>query len=174
MKSGKKLEKVLTVNDTLNGTIEKLILQNGICREKVSNQENLEFYCSKKGEVYVGEPFSSRGRGTDRIYSVSGEVREENGETVVKIYSQRRKIEIFDRYFTICLYFVTAFAYFLIKILWNIPIEKTDFIAVGLLLFLSVWITVLSKKEKHNKTNDIEIMINKVVKRVEAIARWDD
>lgn len=167
-------EKKLYSEESVKDTIWKLSQQNGFCRETDSNSEALEFFCTEKGYIWVDEPAPSRGRWQSRIYSVRGQVEEENGKTVVNIYSVYNKSEKPFRYIAIAIYLLIILIYIALAVIFKIPLTVKDFLTMLLAGFFVFWLAFSTSKEKGSKTKDIDIMVNEIVKRVEAIKRWND
>ncbi len=169
-----KFEKKLYSDESVKDTISKLMQQNGFCRETDTNQELIEFFCTEKGYMWVDEPASSRGRGTARIFSVRAQVEEENGKTVVNIYSVYNKSEKPFRYFSIAIYVLIILGYIVSGFIFKLPMTVKTFLTMLLAGFFVFWIAFSTSKEKGAKIKDLDIMVNEIVKRVEAIKRWDD
>jgi len=169
-----KFLKKLYSDESVKETILKLSQQNGACRETDTNREPIEFFCTKKGYIWVDEPSSSRSRGTDRIYSVRAQVEEENGKTVVNIYSVYDKTEKPLRYFAIAIYVLIILGYIASVFVFGLPLTFKTVLTMVLAGFFIFWLAFSTSKEKGSKTKDIDIMVNEIVKRVEAIKRWDE
>jgi len=169
-----KFEKKLYSDESVKDTIFKLMQQNGFCRETDINQEPIEFFCTKKGYMWVDEPASSRGRGTARMFSVRSQVEEENEKTVVNIYSVYNKSEKPFRYFSIAIYVLIILGYIASSFVFGLPLTVKAFFTMLLAGFFVFWLVFSTSKEKGAKTKDIDIMVDEIVKRVEAIKRWND
>lgn len=169
-----KFLKKLYSDEPVKDTISKLMQQNGFCRETDTNREPIEFFCTKKGYIWVDEPASSRGRGNARIFSVRAQVEEENGKTVVNIYSVYDKTEKPFRYFAIAIYLLIILGYIASVFVFGLPLTVKALLTMLLAGFFVFWLAFSTSKEKGAKTKDIDIMVNEIVKRVEAIKRWNE
>ncbi|HIZ17407.1 MAG TPA: hypothetical protein H9675_07590 [Firmicutes bacterium] len=178
-------ELTMEVDESYQETINKLRQQNGKCAVTDSNQRNLMFYCTKKGKMGIIETdyFGHRRFYIDhlwlselrsRTYYVTGKVLTENGKTVVKIYSFYSRAFLSNRIFGILLNVVFIVFLFAILFLSGNPITVKDIlIIIALGLIFSVFDFAIFKELK-NKETDLEIMKNEIIKRVNAIKRWDD
>lgn len=165
-------ETSITLNESRNVVINRLMQQNGICRNEDTYGSYLWFGCNKKGVFRVNSPGKHHdGRGS-RTYCVEGEVIEENGKTIVKIYSVYNKTL---RIFTYISAIISVmYAMFLILIMYFNTGFSTMLVATILPLVFVYYIS-FSKfcKDEKNKNADFEIMKREAINRVEAIKLWD-
>lgn len=166
---------VLEVDELFEETIDKLQAQAGKCRETDCYGNELEFICTKKGKIRVENlnAKNSRSEKASRIYYVCAEVVEENQKTKVEIYSVHDKSTVFFRHFTIALHLI-VFAVYLLFIFSDKNILIKELLGIFLFILMLLPINLLTVKEKQNKNADLEIMKNEIIKRVEAIKRWDE
>lgn len=167
-------ETTIEVDDSRQGTIDKLRQQNGVCYSTDGNQTELRFNCSKRGKISIDNNLSGRSIDGCRFYYVVGEVLSEKNKTVVKIYSIYRKDEWIFRILAILIYLVTIMLYFLIKLKSGSTISAADIFGVLLLGVIMTIFVFSSTKELEHRDTDLALMRDEVVKRVEAIKRWDD
>ena len=78
-------ETVLYVDDTVEGTIEKLQAQSGVCYTQDSSKQNIRFVCEDNGKFYIENAVSQRSDSYYRTFYISGTVVEDDGKTAVKI-----------------------------------------------------------------------------------------
>lgn len=167
-------ETVVYSPDTFSGTVEKLQAQSGVCYVTDSGKTSLEFSCTDKGDIFITNNVSRKSDYYHREYYVRGEVTEENGRTAVKIYSVREKANVAYRYFSIILDAVFLAVYFIIKAVIKAPLSYVDMAVVAVAVLFSVALGRSTANESSNGPADLEIMKNEVIKRVEAIKRWDE
>ena len=160
-------ETVIEVNEPKATLIKKLMAQERYCRELDSDGNMLRFSCAKNGTMAVsnsadGNPFYIR-----------GEVCEQDGKTVVKLYSVRsRGTPLFIIVLAIWAIFIGA--YYTAKIVTEYDFVPSDFYLLAPpILFFFVFLAPLKKAHKY-KDADLEIMKGVVINRIEAIKRWDD
>lgn len=168
-------ETILEVYEPIEETIDKLRAQAGKCRETDCYGQELEFICTKKGKIRV-ENLSAKNNHSEtssRIYYVCGEVVEENEKTKVKIYSVHDKSTVIFRHCTIAIHLI-VFAVYLFFVFSSQNISIKEIFGIFLFILLLLPINLLTVKEKQNKNTDLEIMKNEIIKRVEAIKRWDE
>ncbi len=167
-------EVTIEVDGSYSETINKLRLQTGVCYVTDSNNTELLFKCSKKGEMSIENNVGKKNLLNGRAYYVIGKVLVENDKTIVKVYSIYSRFDLLSRFFAVAVYLITSLLYFIIKLKSGNPIsDKNIFFALALGAFIAV-ISLSSTKEIHNNTSDLEIMKNEIIKRVEAIKRWED
>ena len=164
-------ETVIEVKGSVSETIKRLEKLTGFCRQNDSNQLTLYFYCSHRGNFSVSHP---QGRhGDDNAYYVKGKVVSENGKTLVKIYSVKSRETMFWRWLAIALLTIAAAVYLYIRIRLSLPASYRDLIfpAIPLSLLLNF---LYYRKEKQSKHEDLEIMKEEALQRVDAVIRWDE
>lgn len=166
-------ETTIEVNAGYLDTIQRLLAQEGVCRNTDAAGDPLAVYCSCDGKLTVREP-SRRSAVTRSIY-VMGEVVEEGGKTKVKIY------EIYDRTAAIFQYIflgLTLLAVAVELLLVYLQVEAVSTPAlVGTVaaMVLVIWLRLTeSRNQRKNKTVDLETMKQEIINRVKAVERWDD
>ncbi len=152
-------------------TIEKLRQQQGPCSDEDSLGYRKWFYCSKKGAIRFTN--GSGDYGND-LYFVEGRVLEQDGKTLVKIYSLKSRMEFFDRWFTIILGIIFIIAIAIIAIITKQIFTKETLILLAVYAFSAFFTAYNMRHRKKNKDFDIKVMKNEIIERVEAIKRWDD
>ena len=77
---------------TKEDAIDKFMQMKGICREKISDENLINFYCSKKGKIIITDP-PRRGRGIhlDNSTNLFADIIEQNGKTYVSYYTSFSK-----------------------------------------------------------------------------------
>lgn len=166
-------ETVMEVNTSFAETVERLMSQQGSCHNADSQGINLIFYCNKKGKIHILNG-SGRNNYSDRIYKVEARVYEDDGKTKVKIQTLHDKTTVAYRIISYVFLLILICGYIIFSICTkNVPNIKY---LITLLLFplLIVYGFILSHKEKRNKDNDIKIMKQEIINRVEAVKRWND
>ncbi len=103
-----------------------------------------------------------------------GKVLTENNKTVVKIYSVYSKFALSNRIFSIVFEAIfIVFCFIMLFLSGNSINIKDILIVIAIGLIFAVFDFAVFKEVK-NKETDLEIMRNEIIKRVEAIKRWDD
>lgn len=179
-------ETVLELDVPVGETIQKLCAQVDYNRSTDSLENPVIFRCDKKGRLRVegwntGYSKTSRSLSSpDRAYYLLGRVLEENGKTKIKVYAVHDRLMMFLRWITplLCLLVVVAFLVIGREAFFSMPLDiKTlGFFLLLVLMFVAdfvrcCWFTL---KEKKNQTPDFELMKNEVVRKVEAVRRWDE
>lgn len=168
----------IEVKADYNVTIERLKIQQGKCRETDSRHINLEFMCHDDGRFCVCNcSRHKKRREFNRLYSVIGQVETEQDKTKVKIYSLYNRWYHIDQIFTAILFPLLVLSvgikfyseYFIEYGFTSVPI----FLVIYLLLCIYLFPSKIFK-EKRNKTKDLEIMKNEIIKRVKAVDKWED
>lgn len=167
-KSNKKITtEVIESPDTLAGTIDKLCQQNGPCIDRDGNNEQIIFYCNRRGFFEVS---SER---YDDTY-VTGEVKEENGKTLICI---RCVYSAFNNYYDmfsavgLLIPFIAAVVLCIVNgipVTGNLVLVAFAYLAFAVVSFFTV------KRSNKIRTGDLEKKRAAVIRRVEAIKRWND
>ena len=132
-------ETVVEVKTNKPDAINKLIMQNGKCRNTTTDQDYLWFYCHKNGKLLVSDwnPYSSSRHNHNTLcYYVMGRVVVENGKTLVKIYSLYSRSEKVFRYFMIGLGLLVSASCFVSLLLLEEPKSKKEIL--GALFLVAV------------------------------------
>ncbi|MBQ7302377.1 MAG: hypothetical protein IJW89_02205 [Clostridia bacterium] len=179
-KSTKILDKqVIDVRETREKTIERLMAQRGRCRESDSQGTPLGFSCTEDGEFTIYNSVSRKSGNRVRMYSVRGEVFSENGKTKVAIYTVHHRPARWGKWVTLFAALL-IWGWYILQALFSPPEADTSvltrYILVGSLVTVGIIIAAFStnKKEEQFRTQDIEIMKNEIVRRIEAVEHWDD
>lgn len=167
----------LEVNESFKDTIDKLRAQQGVCRETDTEGNKLEFSCSKRGKLMVSntrEYGSSSRSANNRMYYVYGKVIRDDEKTKVAIYTVHDRTVIYSRYFSIIFDFLYLIFTVIMLFLYKAAIKEIILMFLAVVTLSIFPIVFSSRLEQKYKEKDIEIMKNEIIKRVEAIKRWDD
>ena len=155
---------------TKEDAIDKFMQMQGVCREKISEENRIQFYCSKKGKIVITNP--PRGNSTSRLLNTNStnlyaEVREKDDKTYITFYTAFNKFNN-----VIKLIFLTM--NIIIAIFAIVSADKTAS-PIILLLCLAFFVFVLynASNEKNNSPTDSEILIKELEKRINAVNLWD-
>lgn len=145
--------------------INKFMQLTGVCREEVSNDKPIEFYCTKTGKIAISNPPTTL---VTREISTKlfGKIIERDEKTFVTfqiMYSSANNV-IKIIYSTLML-ISTLLVFFIDK-----TAMRVAFI-FSFLLFGSLLIS--ATKEKNNSPFDSELLIKELEKRVNAINSWN-
>lgn len=167
-------ETTLELDESLKTTIGRLMAQSGKCRETDKEGDSLFFDCTEKGRLIVKPIGYGRSAHSDPIYFVRGEVFEENGKTKVSIYTVHDRTAVFFRWIEILLCVLAIVAHFLVLSIAEVPFEKQFLVLPTILIGTIVFLLYRIKNEKTYMPHNIDIMKNEIIKRVEAVKRWND
>lgn len=152
---------------TKTDAIDKLMQMQGVCRERVCEDEHLiQFYCSKKGKITIANPPSKHERNWNST-ELWGEVIEQEGKTFVTFYTSYSTYNNFYKLFTTILDIIIA--------ILAIVFSQGIFALVIMLFcfaFLAYELSII-EKEKRNSPKDSEILIKELEKRIDAVNKWD-
>ncbi len=171
-------KQVVDLQVTPEVAIERLIAQNGLCRDNDKQGSALIFYCTQNGEFSVYN--ASRRSPTDsRIYSVRGEIFAENEKTKAVIYTVHDRATRGSRWILLFVSLLIAAVYIFFQFLTHSPIDHsllTGYALLCTLLFVGAIIFTHrhTNKEEQHKDEDIHIMKTEMLRRLEAVNRWDD
>lgn len=159
-------EASIEVNASVRDTIDKLRQQEGVCRVRFSDNNEMFFACSENGYISI------QGRS---FLSVVGKVLEENGKTVINIYSIRNtKGYLVYRFISLVISLLLFGLLFFISFKQGSRIKfNTALTAIALIISFIVFIFSLGSRVKP-RDPDTEKMVLEITRRVEAIKRWDD
>ena len=149
-------------------TIDKFMQMQGICREEISGENPIEFYCSKKGKITITNPPTRHieHRNSTNLFA---EVIQQDDKTYVAYYTRFSKIKNVIKLIFIGLDIIIAIFAIIFAI---ISADKKLFLIVlGLVFFAFQLLT--ATKEKKNSANDSETLIKELKKRVEAVNLWN-
>lgn len=175
-------EITLEVNENKEETIAKLRLQMGFCSSQDSDDDQLFFWCTKKGKLgFFTQPTRESSplpyfyyyNMDSRIYSVRGKVLSENGKTVVKLYSVYNRLNSALRLIDLVTTFLVLALVFVIKGFTRVESPPGDLLKLVGALILAGVSTFIFTSEKRNKYSDLELMKQEVINRVKAVDRWD-
>ncbi len=169
-------ETVIEVETDFPTTVDRLRSMQGVCRETDNDQFPLGFTCDKKGRLRVDALYRSTSSNC-RLNFVVGEVAEQDGKTVAKIYCVHDRSAKVYRYVEWAVY-AALFCAFLVFVAYSIkagrPLSRKDVITVVLFALLLFTIPFRTKKDAQNQPADLEKMKTEVINRVRAVDRWDD
>lgn len=155
----------LEIFTSKNDAIDKLRQMRGVCREKYSDDNFMQFYCSKKGKLAISNP----PRRHFQFYSPTalfGKIIEEDNKTYITFYTIYSKsfhsVKIF--------YFVMT----VIMVIVSLFVDKTvPVILFILFLFLFLHHLFSATKEGEQASFDSDALITELERRVEAVNNWD-
>lgn len=150
--------------------IDKFIQMQGICREEISGENSIEFYCLKNGKIIITNPPTRRVE-SENSTQLFAEIVEQNGKTYVTYHTSfDTSNNVLKRIFLV-LYIIMAVAAIILAVING---EKTaSFIVLAICLAFFVFKLSADSKEKINSPKDSEILINELKKRVDAVNLWD-
>ncbi len=164
----------LEIKTDCKTAIERLKAQQGICRETDSRQVTLEFLCHDDGRICVCNYSRNKPRrDPNRLYSVIGQVTEENGKTKVKIYSLFNRTNYILSAVAAILYMVVFALYFVTAYKAGIVPGTKDLYLLIFSVFAILLYPLRFRKQERDKANDLYIMKQEIIKRVNAIDKWD-
>ena len=175
-------EEYLQVNIGYKDVVERLQQMQTLSEVRVSSGQQLTFRCNTKGEFEVGASdgkFFNGKYGIIGTYRAEGEVCQINEKTVVKI---RLICKQFLRLILVALATLCAFASILLLIktlfvgsLSGIVLSRlySTIIFLVISVFADAFFIYGIFAQKTHKTKDLELMKNEILKRIEAVEKWD-
>ena len=150
--------------------LERLIAQNGVCRDEDSNGLPIEFRCFKDGTFWVNDTNRKR----NRQFLLQGELLSENGKTKIKVDSVKDK--------SVFAFSVFGYVFLGVVILAgvvHILVFEPNFDALllskyGLALVVCGALIGMSFKEKASIPVDEKVMLNEIERRINGVIRWND
>lgn len=151
--------------------LERLMALQGECRDKDGLGVEMEFLCNKKGEFRIANQ-SRRNRA--RVCHVAGELIARGNKTDAKIYSLQSKDAkaakwILAVFGLICLVVCNVgLAHF-----ENAPLSTHIYISLACLISPAIGFFFDHKEEQYVPA-DLEIMKTDILRRLDAVKRWDE
>lgn len=138
----------------------------GVCREEISDDKPIEFYCTKTGKIAISNPPTTL---VTREISTKlfGKIIERDEKTFVTFQIMYSNANNFIKiiYSTLML-IPTLLAFFIDKTAMRVAL------IFSFLLFGSLLIS--ATEEKNNSPFDSELLIKELEKRVNAINNWNE
>jgi len=138
----------------------------GVCREEISDDKPIEFYCTKTGKIAISNPPTTL---VTREISTKlfGKIIERDEKTFVTFQIMYSSANNFIKiiYSTLML-ISTLLAFFIDKTAMHVAL------IFSFLLFGSLLIS--ATEEKNNSPFDSELLIKELEKRVNAINNWNE
>ncbi|MBO5211470.1 MAG: hypothetical protein J6B80_06025 [Clostridia bacterium] len=150
--------------------IDKLMQMQGVCREEISGENAIQFYCLKNGKITIINPPTRRVE-NDNSTILFGRVIEKDGKTYVTYYTAFSKSNNVTKLIFLLMDFLMAAISIVYVVLSKTQMYYLPILILALPLF-SFKFFVGTKEEKNSKT-DSEILIKELEKRVEAVNYWD-
>ena len=158
------------IRTTKADAIDKFMQMQGFCREELSSENLIEFYCSKKGKIAITNPPKRHIEHTNST-NLFAEIIEEDGKTYVTYFTAYSHFNNVLKF----IYFIMLIVMAIIAIVLAVAnVDKTvsPIVLVFCLLFFVFQLFNIAKEQK-NSPKDSEIMIKELQKRVEAVNLWD-
>lgn len=137
---------------------------------------NFGFYCNKKGEFFVGECRHREGAdifGRFSLYYVAGRVFVENNKTKAEFYSVKSRLVIGILHFTILLLLVLlGFSIYTALFTDVSNIREIIFTIACLILGIATGAYYLESRQ-NDKHTDLTNMREEVLRRIDAVNKWD-
>jgi len=150
--------------------IDKFMQMQGVCREEISTENPIEFYCSKKGKIIITNPPTRRVE-NDNSTNLFGEIIEQDDKVYVTYYTAFSKSNNVLKTIFLAIYLLMAVFAIAFTIITKVKTYYLPILALGL-MFFGIKLFVSTKEEK-NSPKDSEILIKELEKRVEAVNLWD-
>jgi len=155
---------------TKQDAIDKFMQMQGVCREKISSENPIEFYCSKKGKIVITNPPTRRVTGENST-NLFAEVVEQDNKTYITFYTEFSKSNNILKLIFLTISIIAAIFSIMFAII-NVDITAS-LIVLFLCLVFFVFQLFTTAKEKNNSPKDSEILIKELKKRVDAVNLWD-
>lgn len=157
------------IHTTKADAIDKFMQMQGICREEISGENSIEFYCSKKGKISITNPPKKYVENTNAT-NLLAEIIEQDGKIYATYYTTFSKSSNVLKLIFLAIDIIMI----ILAIIFAISVDKKVSIIVlvlGLVFFVFQLFTTI--KEKNNSPKDSEILIKELEKRVEAVNLWE-
>ena len=150
--------------------INKFMQMQGVCREELSSENLIEFYCSKKGKISITNPPKKHIEHTNST-NLFAEIIEKDGKTYVSYFTAYSRFNNVLKFISLMMLIAMAIIAIILAVA-NVDKTVSPIILVFCLLFF-VFQLLNNAKEEKNSPEDSEIMVKEFQKRVEAVNLWD-
>lgn len=146
---------------TKEDAINKFMQMQGVCREEISGDHLIEFYCSKKGKITITNP-PTKHIENDNSTNLFAEILEQDDKTYVTYYTEFSKSNNVLKMIFIVIYLLMAIFAIVLTIISEYKTYYLPVLFLGLLLFSFKLFS--TTKEKKNSPKDSEILITELKK----------
>ncbi len=150
--------------------IDKFMQMQGVCREELSNENLIEFHCSKKGKIAITNPPKKHIEHTNST-SLYAEIIEQDGKTYITYYTVYSHFNNVLKIISLIMLIVMAILAIVLAVS-NVDKTVSPIVLIFCLLFFVYQLFNNAKEQKYSP-NDSKIMINELEKRVDAVNLWD-
>ena len=150
--------------------INKFMQMQGVCREELSSENLIEFYCSKKGKISITNPPKKHIERTNST-NLFAEIIEKDGKTYVSYFTVYSRFNNVLKFISLMMLIAMAIIAIILAVA-NVDKTVSPIILVFCLLFF-VFQLLNNAKEEKTSPKDSEIMVKELQKRVEAVNLWD-
>lgn len=160
----------IEISSKKSEAIDRLMQLQGICREELSDESRIEFTVFKSGKISI-KNLSSRHNGISNATRLFGNVIERDGKAYISYYTNFSGADYILKLISLAVWILFCISGLLLTFF-----NGFDYPWGLVLLFCSVFYCFYffsAFKNKSNSTDDSEILINELLKRVEAINNWD-
>ena len=161
---------------TKEDAINKFMQMQGICRERISGENPIEFSCNKKGKIVIANPSSNRRSPRRRTADYSStnlfaDILEQDGKVYVAYYTS---FSVLNNILN-CIFLVIYSLMFIFGIVLTIKLDyEFYYLPILFLGLIFSGIQIFSiVKEKKNSPKDSKTLIKVLENRVEAVNLWD-
>ena len=167
----KKLEQgKYEVFTTKKDAIDKFMQMEGVCRERLSDDSYIVFYCWENGNIAICERLSGR-REYEHSTRLFGKVVEQDGKTYVTFYTRFDKGNQVLKVIFLVLSIMIAIASILFS--FANPQKSASILLVGLSLAMFVFQLLSTVKEQDYAPKDSAKLVQELERRVQAVNMWD-
>lgn len=150
--------------------IDKLMQMQGICREQISGENAIQFYCQKNGKIIITNP-PSRHVEYSNSTVLFANVIEKKGKTHVTYYIAFSKSNNVIKLIFLLIDLLIAAISIVFVVLSKTQMYYLPILILALPLFGFKFF--FGAEEENNSIIDSEILIKELEKRVEAVNLWD-
>lgn len=155
---------------TKQDAIDKFMQLQGTCREEISGENCIEFYCFENGKIIITNPPRRRIE-NENSTELFAEIIEQDGKTYVTFYTAFSQSNNVLKLIFLVIDIISA----ILAIAWTIlnEVKIHVLIFLGLCLAFFVYKLFTASNEKRSSPDDSKIIIKELEKRVEAVNLWD-
>lgn len=159
--------RILTSKEDAIGKFRQM---QGICRNQMSDDDRIEFFCSRRGRIRLGEPSSHRA--PENPTELFGKVIERDGKTYVTYRTTFSQTGYLSNLIALGLSFAVSVFGVIFAVSAKEPLFSLAFLVFCFCFFFYELIVNLQKWNR--APGDAYVLIEELKRRVEAVNHWNE
>ena len=158
------------ISTTKADAINKFKQMEGYCRQKISGDNAISFYCTKKGRIVITKP-QSRNVSDENSTTLFADIVEMDGRTYLDYYTE------YDKTYNIFNFIIIIISIIFIAFSIIFFVDKPNdiyyiYIGCGALITLGYELFICFNQKKYSP-NDSKKLIEALEERINAVNNWE-